>query len=214
MNGFISAWMASSPSRPCSSASWAFFSSDCVQIRILRRVHAMPARWRGDAGSSLLDRASSAPDALVDFHTGSDATMGLRLNFLDGIHLRGSPKFMTGVPLGSTTLSRPFASCLLWRSWALRSTRSRRSFNRRSFSSFESGFGPTSVGRQLHGQARSDFLREGLVRQSLAVHFYRMCFYCHRHRPEQCSPCSPPDSWLARRSRPPYYFSSASRCHE
>ena len=38
----------------------------CVEIKILRRVHAidaMPARWRGDAGSS-------PPDTLVDFHTG------------------------------------------------------------------------------------------------------------------------------------------------
>ena len=38
----------------------------CVEIKILRRVHAIdatPARWRGDAGSS-------PPDTLVDFHTG------------------------------------------------------------------------------------------------------------------------------------------------
>ncbi len=106
-----------------------------MEIKILRRVL--------DGRRSQHGRA---PDALVDFHTGSDATMGLRLNFLDGIHLRGSPKFMTGVPLGSTTLSRPFASCLLWRSWAFLSTLSRKSFSRKSFSSFESGFGPTSVG--------------------------------------------------------------------
>ena len=50
----------------------------CVEIKILRRVllncrvdfHAIdatPARWRGDAGSSPLDRARSAE---VDFHTG------------------------------------------------------------------------------------------------------------------------------------------------
>ena len=61
----------------------------CVEIKILRRVvlnrrvvfhaiDAMPARWRGDAGSSPLDGAStaapspSAPDALVDFHTAAD----------------------------------------------------------------------------------------------------------------------------------------------
>ena len=62
----------------------------CVEIKILRRVlnlridlHAIdatPARWRGDAGSSPLDGASTAassprelsgvPDTLVDFHTG------------------------------------------------------------------------------------------------------------------------------------------------
>ena len=35
----------------------------CVEIKILRRVHAIdatPARWRDDAGSSLLDRARTA----------------------------------------------------------------------------------------------------------------------------------------------------------
>ena len=32
-------------------------------------VRSTPARWRGDAGCSLLDR-ESAPDTLVDFHTG------------------------------------------------------------------------------------------------------------------------------------------------
>ena len=59
----------------------------CVEIKISRRVHAIdatPARWRGDAGSSLLDQARTAassprndlvenyraPDTLVDFHTG------------------------------------------------------------------------------------------------------------------------------------------------
>ena len=34
---------------------------------VLHAIDATPARWRGDAGSSPLDRA---PDALVDFHTG------------------------------------------------------------------------------------------------------------------------------------------------
>ena len=53
----------------------------CVEITILRRfvlnsrvllhaIDATPARWRGDAGSSPLNRISNAPDALVDFHTG------------------------------------------------------------------------------------------------------------------------------------------------
>ena len=44
---------------------------------VLRAIDATPARWRGDAGSSPLDRARtaassprSAPEALVDFHTG------------------------------------------------------------------------------------------------------------------------------------------------
>ena len=49
----------------------------CVEIKILRRVHrvdlhaidATPAQWRGDAGSSPLDRAR-APDTRADFHTG------------------------------------------------------------------------------------------------------------------------------------------------
>ena len=46
---------------------------------MLRRVRAepsrRPARWRGDAGSSPLDGASaatSAPDSLVDCHTGQE----------------------------------------------------------------------------------------------------------------------------------------------
>ena len=40
---------------------------------VLHAIDATPARWRGDAASSPLDRASTAanaPDALVDFHTG------------------------------------------------------------------------------------------------------------------------------------------------
>ena len=36
---------------------------------VLHAIDAAPARWRGDAGSSPLDRARK-PDALVDFHTG------------------------------------------------------------------------------------------------------------------------------------------------
>ena len=45
---------------------------------VLHAIDAAPARWRGDAGSSPLDRARSAgsspinPDALVDFHTEGD----------------------------------------------------------------------------------------------------------------------------------------------
>ena len=54
---------------------------------VLHAIDATPARWRGDAGSSPLDGASTAasaprndlvknywvaPDALVDFHTGID----------------------------------------------------------------------------------------------------------------------------------------------
>ena len=70
------------------------FRSTCVEIKIygafvlnqrvvLHAIDATPARWRGDAGSSPLDRARTAasspgndlvkncaPDALVDFHTG------------------------------------------------------------------------------------------------------------------------------------------------
>ncbi|MEE2629035.1 MAG: hypothetical protein VX670_11245, partial [Candidatus Latescibacterota bacterium] len=45
---------------------------------VLHAIDATPARWRGDAGSSPLDGASTAassprndsPDTLVDFHTG------------------------------------------------------------------------------------------------------------------------------------------------
>ena len=42
---------------------------------VLHAIDATPARWRGDAGSSPLDRARTtacAPVALVDFHTGAD----------------------------------------------------------------------------------------------------------------------------------------------
>jgi hypothetical protein len=46
---------------------------------VLHAIDATPARWRGDAGSSPLDRdrsaassPRSAPDTLVDFHTGGD----------------------------------------------------------------------------------------------------------------------------------------------
>jgi len=58
----------------------------CVKIKFtacssnrrvdLNAIDATPARWRGDVGSSPLDRATaatsspSAPDTLVDFHTG------------------------------------------------------------------------------------------------------------------------------------------------
>ena len=58
------------------------FSQNSMYLRgnqILRRVHAIDAtlaRWRGDIGSSPLDRARTAasspiaPNTLVDFHTG------------------------------------------------------------------------------------------------------------------------------------------------
>ena len=48
----------------------------------LHAVDATPARWRGDAGSSPLDRAASsprAPDTLVDFHTGQDVVEELEV---------------------------------------------------------------------------------------------------------------------------------------
>ena len=49
-----------------------------LNLRVdLHAIDATPARWRGDAGSSPLDRARTAAssprnarDALVDFHTG------------------------------------------------------------------------------------------------------------------------------------------------
>ena len=46
---------------------------------VLHAIDATPARWRGDAGSSPLDRARTtacAPVALVDFHTGAERDMG------------------------------------------------------------------------------------------------------------------------------------------
>ena len=45
----------------------AFVLNRCV---LLHTIDATPARWRGDAGSSPLDGASTADDSLVDFHTG------------------------------------------------------------------------------------------------------------------------------------------------
>ena len=56
-----------------------FYGAFVLNLRVdLHAIDAAPARWRGDAGSSPLDRASTAtssprndaPDALVDFHTG------------------------------------------------------------------------------------------------------------------------------------------------
>ena len=50
----------------------AFVLNHCV---VLHAIDGTPARWRGDAGSLPLERArtaaSSAPDTLVDFHTGA-----------------------------------------------------------------------------------------------------------------------------------------------
>ena len=49
-----------------------FYGAFVLNRRVyLHAIDAPPARWRGDAGSSPLD---GAPDALVDFHTGSCAT--------------------------------------------------------------------------------------------------------------------------------------------
>ena len=45
----------------------------CVRLNHCVDLHAIdatPARWRGNAGSSPLDGASTADDSLVDFHTG------------------------------------------------------------------------------------------------------------------------------------------------
>ena len=55
-----------------------FYGSFVLNRRVvLHAIDATPARWRGGAGSSPLDGAGtatssprSAPDALVDFHTG------------------------------------------------------------------------------------------------------------------------------------------------
>ena len=59
----------------------------CVEIKILRHVRhrvklhaidATPARWRGDAGASPLDRASTAASSpRNDFYTGRDALVPL-----------------------------------------------------------------------------------------------------------------------------------------
>jgi hypothetical protein len=64
-----------------------FYGAFVLNRRVdLRAIDATPARWRGGAGSSPLDRARTAtssprndlvknraPDALVDFHTGKDS---------------------------------------------------------------------------------------------------------------------------------------------
>ena len=50
-----------------------FYGAFVLNRRVdLHAIDATPARWRGDAGSSPLDRARTAPDALVDFHTEGD----------------------------------------------------------------------------------------------------------------------------------------------
>ena len=59
-----------------------FYGAFVLILRVdLHAIDATPARWRGDAGSSPLDRASaatssprSAPDTLVDFHTGANVS--------------------------------------------------------------------------------------------------------------------------------------------
>ena len=61
-----------------------FFGAFVLNHRVVpHAIDATPARWRGDAGFSPLDRARtavssprSAPDALVDFHTGMEAPHG------------------------------------------------------------------------------------------------------------------------------------------
>ena len=51
-----------------------FYGAFVLNSRVdLQAIDAPPARWRGDAGSSRLDRA---PDTLVDFHTGADLRGG------------------------------------------------------------------------------------------------------------------------------------------
>ena len=60
-----------------------FYGAFALNLRVdLHAIDTMPARWRGHAGSSQLDRARSAasspiaPDSLVDFHTGCDSSRG------------------------------------------------------------------------------------------------------------------------------------------
>ena len=92
----------------------AFRARACVEIKfygafvlnhrvVLHAIDATPARWRGDAGSSPLDRARTAassprndlvkrgaPDALVDFHTGArDRRVGRVVVRLHALQLRG-----------------------------------------------------------------------------------------------------------------------------
>merc|ERR1712091_527662 len=87
---------------------WALLVAACVEIKIyagrvlnhrvvLHAIDATPARRRGGANSSPLDRArtaaSSPPDALVDFHTGrGDALRGHGLVLPSGgrVHLFAS----------------------------------------------------------------------------------------------------------------------------
>ena len=63
---------------PLTCVEIKFYGAFALNLRVnLHAIDATPARWRGDAGSSPLDRArtaasSPAPDALVDFHTVDD----------------------------------------------------------------------------------------------------------------------------------------------
>ena len=71
-----------------------FYGAFVLNRRVLlHAIDATPARWRGDAGSSPLDRARtaasspSAPGALVDFHTGID---GARRSARTAASVRGA----------------------------------------------------------------------------------------------------------------------------
>ena len=70
------AWISSEFSLTCVEIK--FYGAFVLNLRVvLHAIFMISARWRGDAGSSLLDGArtaasspsASAPDALVDFHT-------------------------------------------------------------------------------------------------------------------------------------------------
>ena len=48
-----------------------FYGAFALNLRVdLHAIDATPARWRGDAGSSPLDGASTADDSLVNLGTG------------------------------------------------------------------------------------------------------------------------------------------------
>ena len=81
-------WEAVGPPTGWSRPAWKskFYGAFVLNHRVvLHAIEATPARWRGDAGSSPLDRARTAassprndlakncaPDTLVDLHTGLD----------------------------------------------------------------------------------------------------------------------------------------------
>ena len=78
---------------PLTCVEIKFYGAFVLILRVnLHAIDELPARWRGDAGSSPLDGASaatssprSAPDTLADFHTVVDPLPDARLVLLAGL---------------------------------------------------------------------------------------------------------------------------------